>query len=283
MKSGYVAILGAPNVGKSSLLNRILDQKLAAVTSKPQTTRKRFLGIHSTDQAQILFLDTPGLHDSEKPLNRTLQQEIKKAIEDADLILLLTSVDKNIPDIRKLAVNKPMILAINKIDLLGNDKSPLQKIQGAFSGMTRFLISAKEGTGIQELIAGITLRLPEGPQYFPEDHLTDTQLRDIAPEIIREAAMEHLHEEIPYQLAVVVESFKEEEKITKIEANLIVERETQKRMVVGAGGKMIRDIGIQARTNLEVLLGCKIFLKLIVKVDPNWTKNPAKLRKYGYS
>ncbi|MDO8518605.1 MAG: GTPase Era [Deltaproteobacteria bacterium] len=273
MKSGFVAIIGPPNAGKSTLLNKILGEKLAAVTDKPQTTRSRFLGIYNTDDCQIIFLDTPGVHESEKKLNQFMKQEVEGALGGADVICLL--FDATAPDLLfdqfvnrliKKHPSKNFISLVNKMDLVKEGN-----------------LSAKTGYGVPELIAKIIALLPEGPAYYPTDELTDKSLRYLVAEIIREKAMELTFQEIPYSLAVDIISFKEEEKIVSIEANLVVEQESQKGMVIGKGASLIKEIGIRSRKDIIKLIDNKCFLKLNVKVDKNWTKNPTRLNYYGYS
>ncbi|MDO8519778.1 MAG: GTPase Era [Deltaproteobacteria bacterium] len=304
MKSGYVAIIGRPNAGKSTLINKILGEKLAAVTDKPQTTRSRFLGIYSTDDCQIIFLDTPGVHESEKKLNQYMMEEVGAAVQDADVVLLLFDgtrkdefFEKFVNELIAKNPAKKVLSVVNKMDL-----PPFEK--GGPGGI--FPISALRGTGVPELLTQIYELLSEGPAYYPTDELTDKPLRDIAAEIIREKAMELTFQEIPYSLAVEILSFKEEPKITRIEASLIVESESQKGMVIGKGGKLIKQIGSESIKDIKRLLGglasppplakpmepppqrpfgpcyVKVLLKLKVKVDKNWTKNPARLAAYGY-
>lgn len=271
MKSGFVAIIGPPNAGKSTLLNKILGEKLAAVTDKPQTTRSRFLGIYSTENCQIIFLDTPGVHESSKKLNQYMKQEVEGALGDADVICLLfdstnpdTFFDRFVNELIKKNPSKNFLTVVNKMDL------------------GRGTLSAKTGVGVPELIAKIISLLPEGPAYYPTDELTDKNLRFLAAEIIREKAMELTFQEIPYSLAVEIILFKEEPEITRIEANLVVEQESQKGMVIGRGASLIKEIGIRSRKDIIKLIDNKCLLKLSVKVDKNWTKNPARLAHYGY-
>ena len=277
MKSGFVAIIGPPNVGKSTLLNKILGEKLTAVTDKPQTTRSRFLGIYSTGDCQIIFLDTPGAHESAKQLNQYMMQEVAGAINDADVVLFLfdgtkedTFFDQFVNELIVKHPSKNFLTVVNKLDLRRGD------IHGAHS------ISALTGEGVQNLLTTIQNLLPEGPAYYPTDELTDKNLRYLASEIIREKAMELTFQEIPYSLAVEIISYKEEPEIVRIEANLIVEQESQKGMVIGQGAKLIKEIGIKSRKDIEKLIDNNVYLKLNVKVDKSWTKNPARLDHYGY-
>lgn len=290
-KSGYIAILGAPNAGKSTLLNAILKEKIAPVTDKPQTTRKLLKGIYSTDDCQMIFLDTPGVHRSEKQLNRFMLKEIDQAITDADVLVYLFSVDDPETGVMldlirgvKSRCSKKAIILINKIDLpVEMHRLDVEALRREFSDMNGYPVSAKNGAGLDDLMAVLTGLLPSGPAFYPEDDLTDENIRDISAEIIREKAMDLTYQEIPYSLTVDVRSFKESPTLTRIEANLIVEHDSQKGMVVGEGGRMIKQIGMRARKDIETLLGTKVFLDLKVKVDKNWTKNSAKLARYGYS
>ncbi|MBI2339775.1 MAG: GTPase Era [Deltaproteobacteria bacterium] len=311
-KSGYIAILGAPNAGKSTLLNAILKEKIAPVTDKPQTTRKRLKGIYTTKVCQMIFLDTPGVHRSEKNLNRFMLREIDEAVRDADVLVYLFAVDQPETDemirligqIRQKFPQKKGLALVTKIDLpIEKHRLDVEALRREFSDMKGYPISALTGQGLDEVIQVLTEALPEGPALYPEDDLTDENLRDLAAEIIREKAMALMYEEIPYSLAVVVNEFKEpdhprplspslegrgegegehRDAITRIQADLIVEHDSQKGMVIGEGGRMIKNIGMNARKDIETLLGTKVFLELKVKVDKNWTKDPARLARYGY-
>ncbi len=281
-KSGYIAILGAPNSGKSTLLNAILKDKIAAVTDKPQTTRKRLKGIYTTDSCQMIFLDTPGIHYSEKKLNRFMMDEINQAIADADILCYLVSLDQpSFPKIKTLS--KPSLLVINKSDLPEQArKTSREKLCRLFPDLPCVLISALQKTGIDNFLRMVEGLMNEGPRFYPEDELTDASLREISAEIIREKVFESMHQEIPYATAVEIIHFKESADRHRIEALIIVEQESQKGMVIGKGGAMIKKIGSSARVDLEKLVGTKVFLDLKVKVDKNWTKNQGKLDHYGY-
>lgn len=290
MKSGTVAILGIPNAGKSTLLNAVLGEKIAAVSDKPQTTRKKLIGIHSTEEAQIIFLDTPGIHRSEKLLNQFLLSEILQAASDADLLCYLVAVDQSIPEalitfFREHQERYPSlktIICLTKIDKLATVASRADEVSKAFGGLTPILVSAVTGQGLPELLREIVGLLPEGPAHYPNDELTDAPLRDIAAEIIREKATAATFEEIPYSLAVGIEAFKESPELTRIEAKIFVEQESQKGILIGKGGSQIKKVGTEARRELEKLVGTKVFLDLRVKVDKNWTKDPQKLARHGY-
>lgn len=294
-KSGYIAILGAPNAGKSTLLNAILGEKLSIVTAKPQTTRKRFVGLHTTPTCQMIFLDTPGIHVLDKDLNHFMSTEVMAAIGDADVLIFLLPLDQElsedlvriVEECQKKFPYKKKLVVTGKIDLFpvgAKHASPLRglDVMTHFASFENLPISAKTGEGIPQLLKRLEEFLPEGPAYFDGDDLTTENVRDIVAELIREKAFENLHEEIPYGLAVEILKFKEGETITKVEANLIVERDSQKGMVVGKGGEMIKKIGSLSRPDIEKLVGGKVFLELHVRLDKNWTKDPARLAYYGY-
>lgn len=292
-KSGFVTILGRPNVGKSTLLNQILKQKIAIISNKVQTTRRRLRGIHTDERGQIIFVDTPGIHKPIHKLGEFLMDEAKMAMPDADIILFVVDgqespgngdkwIIKNI-----LEENKPIILAINKIDML---KDPVKKEQiieeykELFSDkeFTAIQISAKTGKNCDNLLKNLFRNLPKGPKYFPEDEVTDQTMRAIVSEIIREKLLHNTSEELPHSIAVVINSFKEEESITKIEATIFVERDSQKGMIIGKEGSMLKKIGSMARNEIETMIEQKVYLGLSVKVKKNWRKNPSALRQFGY-
>lgn len=304
-KSGYVALLGVPNAGKSTLLNALLTEKLAAVCDKPQTTRKRFKGILNSKSSQIIFLDTPGIHTSEKKLNQFMHSEINEAINDADVLCFLIPVDQKLSAqveqlVKKHSAKQPLIF-LTKCDL---DKKMwrLDINKALLLSHGKVLpVSAVTGSELKKLVQSIEKKLPEGQPYYPIDELTDVNMRDIAAEIIREKIMELTHQEIPYSTAVVIESYKDPElsdpelleddeptlksdkPLTRIEATIIVEQDSQKGIVIGKSGALIKQIGSMARSDLEQIVGNQVFLGLNVKVDKNWTKNPSKLKQYGYS
>jgi GTP-binding protein Era len=292
-KSGYTAIAGAPNAGKSTLLNRILGEKISIISSKPQTTRNRILGVCHRPGAQIVFLDTPGIFRAKDPLNAKIVDTALEAIGDADV--LLTVVDAAHPDpasealltekIRGLQL--PSILALNKIDLVADKEKLLERIAGwsarhAFEAVVP--VSALDGTQVEELIAAIVRALPAGPPYFPEDTLTDATERFIAAELIREKIFRLTGEEIPYASAVTVESFKTSEtgKRVHIEATIHLERGSQKGIIIGRGGAMLKRIGTEARQDIEKMTGSKVFLKLFVRVQKNWRKDTKAIERFGY-
>ncbi|HVO29912.1 MAG TPA: GTPase Era [bacterium] len=297
-RSGYVAILGRPNVGKSTLLNRVLGEKISIVSDKPQTTRNRIVGIYNLPKgspaapggAQIVFLDTPGIHKGKDSFNKWMVDQALSTLSEVEVALFVVEAN-NAPGAGDTWIaqtigksGKPAILVGNKIDLVPEELRA-GKV-AAYLGLAQFdsvaQISASTGEGIEPLIEEIAKRLPEGPAYFPEDQLTDIPERFVAAEIVREKAFEMLRQEIPYAVAVVTDTFKEGEPI-HIECTIHVERESQKGIVIGKGGEMLKAIGTAARKDLEKLLAAKVFLKLWVKVKPDWTRDPRALRALGYT
>lgn len=296
-KSGYIAILGAPNSGKSTLLNKILDNKIAAVTFRPQTTRKRLKGIHTSQSAQMIFLDTPGIHIINRELNRFMRHEVESAVREADILCYLIGLDRPLsPLLLEMSdathtkyPEKRRLVALNKIDLGMKERQlNARQVKKSFPECPLVPLSARTGKGVDQLVKSIEKALPEGPQYYPADEqggisITDASLREIAAEIVREKIMELTFEEIPYSVAIEVQSFKETAEITRISMTVVVEHESQKGMVIGKGGRMMKEIGTRGRKDIEALLGGRVFLELRVKVDKNWTKNAAKMARYGYS
>ena len=291
-KSGFVAIVGAPNVGKSTLLNQLLGQKVAITSEKPQTTRNRILGVAHLPRAQLIFLDTPGIHRAKGPLNMRLVDVALKVLGTVDVVVFMidaSSPNKTADDIILRSLRKtslPAILGINKIDLVKKKELlPLMdKWQRAYPFEAVVPLSALEGSQVDELVAAMTAILPEGPKYYPDDSLTDMPERFIAGEMIREKVFRLTGEEIPYAVAVTVESFKErpEKDLIDILATIHVERETQKPIIIGKGGAMLKRIGTHAREEIEHMVGCKVFLKLFVRVQKNWTRDARAIRRFGY-
>jgi len=291
-KSGFVAIAGAPNVGKSTLLNRMLGQKISITSKKPQTTRNRILGVVHRPGAQIVFIDTPGVHRAKNPLNLRIVEAALSAMGDADVILLVVDVAR--PDVRSEALllealgarNRPVILAVNKIDRADPDgvAAVLDRWSQAFSFRCLVPVSAKQGTRIDSLFEAIETVLPAGPALFPEDAVTDVPMRFIAAEIIREKAIRSTGEEIPYSIAVTVDEFSEERagQLIRIFATIHVERDTQKGIIIGKNGQKLRQIGEDARMDIERMTGTKVYLRLFVRVQKHWSKDPRALRKFGY-
>jgi len=290
-RCGYITIAGKPNVGKSTLLNQILGQKIAIISEKPQTTRNRILGVKTLPQAQLIFLDTPGIHQPGKALNKYLVETALKCAKEADLIYMM--IEANNPwaeedllalkHLKKLTL--PIILIINKIDLLASKSELLPIIDQSRELLTfkeTIPLSALEADGIQELIRITIPYLPESPALFPQDILTDQTERFLVAEIVREKIFRFTHQEIPYATAVTIEEWEETEKLIKILGTIYVERDSQKGIIIGHKGCMLKKIGTDARKEIEQILGIKIFLQLRVKVLENWTKNPDMVRRMGY-
>jgi GTP-binding protein Era len=303
-RAGFCAIIGRPNVGKSTLLNRVLGEKLAAVTPKPQTTRNRILGVKNVPGAQIVFLDTPGVHRGKSELNRYMVEEAFRAMAEVDVILLMVEAPRTPGEdlagkpfdpgvgnqliVDKLRETKrPAVLVLNKVDLLGNKNTLLPLIDGwrRLYDFTEIIpMSATEGLGVDEALAAVVGLLPAGPPLFPTEMLTDRAERFLAAELVREQVFLLLKEEVPYATAVSVERWEEREepREVRIEALVHVERDSQKGIVIGRGGAMIKEIGTRARAEIGKLLGCPVHLRLFVKVDPDWSHNPSALKRLGY-
>ena len=295
-KSGFVAIIGRPNVGKSTLLNAILGEKIAIVSKKPQTTRNKICGIKNMENAQIIFLDTPGIHTAKGYLNKFMVKEALSALEDVDCIIYMVEATREvieeelfiIENLKKVAPDgqPPIILCINKTDMA--EKNKLLPLIDQYSRLYAFKeiipLSAAKGEGVDELLKLIIQLLPEGPKYFPEDILTDLPERFVAAEIIREKVFEFTKQEIPYSTAVVVDRFKEnpQKKLVSISATINVERDSQKGIIIGKKGSMLKQIGTSARIDIERLLGTKVYLELFVKVQKDWTKDKRMLKEFGY-
>jgi len=291
-KSGYIAIAGTPNAGKSTLLNRMLGEKISITSKKPQTTRNRILGVLHGPDAQMVFFDTPGVFHAKDTLNTRIVDTAFSAVADADLILVVIDVAQ--PDInaerflvkRIQDYNKPVVLALNKIDLV--EKSGLLESIDTWADTYQFHdvvpISAKKGIQINELIRAMVSVLPQGPPYFPEDTLTDVSERFLAAEMIREQVFRLTGEEIPYATAVTVDAFKEKNRgnLVKIEATIHLERGSQKGIVIGKSGSKLKQIGVRSREQIEHMLGTKVYLKLFVRVQKNWRKDTKAIRRFGY-
>ncbi|MCM0084344.1 GTPase Era [Geomonas sp. Red32] len=290
-RSGFVSIVGRPNVGKSTLLNRILGEKIVITSDKPQTTRNRIQGIHNVTGGQIVFIDTPGIHRAKSRLNKFMVEEALSAVEGVDLILFL--VDGGADPAKEAGMIKevlsgvavPVILVLNKIDLIpkGDLLERMLCYGECFPFKEIIPISAMSGDGVDQLVQLVHGLLPEGPCYFPEDILTDVPERFVVAEIIREKIFRLTHDEVPYSVAVVVDSFKERENGTvAISATINVERDSQKGIVIGRRGDMLKRIGTQARQEIEQLLDTKVFLELFVRVSPEWSDNTRMLKEFGY-
>lgn len=291
-KSGFVSLVGRPNVGKSTLLNRLVGQKIAIMSDKAQTTRNKIQGILTTDTEQIVFIDTPGIHKPKHRLGDFMVRTALSTINEVDVVLFLVNVtEKRGPGdnfvIEKLkTVESPVFLVLNKIDQVHPDE--LLPIIEDYNSQMDFQeiipISASEGNNVNRLVEVINNYLPEGPQFYPEDQVTDHPEYFIVSELIREKVLERTREEIPHSVAVVVESMtREENEKVQVNAVIIVERPSQKGIIIGKGGKMIKDIGMNARRDIERLLGDKIYLELFVKVQGDWREKQRFLKDYGYN
>jgi len=293
-KSGFVALVGKPNVGKSTLLNHYMGQKIAAVSHKPQTTHKRQLGILTHEKAQIIFIDTPGLHSGDFKLSDYINQEARFALTDADIILFMVDgsqfpdeEDRNLAEeVQKRSGDAVRLLVMNKIDLsapvaLESHERDYQKLL-PFEDQIR--ISAITAAGRDELLQRVVDLLPEGPKYYPEGQTTASFEREIAEDLIRAAALNYLRDEVPYSIFVQVDEYKEREKnLIYIRATVFVERDSQKGIVIGKGGTMIKNISTLARQEIEEMCGQSVFLDLQVRVEKNWRNNPDFLRQHGLS
>ena len=288
MKSGFVNIFGRPNSGKSTLLNKLMGEKLAIVSSKVQTTRHRIKGILTTNEYQVVFSDTPGIIDPKYKLHEKMMKAVKSALEDADLALILVDINDNWNEVNEifdsLRLNIPTIVAINKMDRAAKEK---QVTATTFFKEKKYcsevmLISALKGLNVQNLLNKIIELLPDGEAFFAEDEISDMPTKFFVAEIIREKIYDLFEEEIPYQSTVIVNEFKQKSSLIKIRAEIIVQRETQKIIIIGEGGKMIKKIGTVAREEIEKFLDQKVFLELFVKVRSNWRENELFLKEYGY-
>ena len=290
-RSGYVAIVGRPNVGKSTLLNQLLGEKVAIVTPKPQTTRNRITGIRTTPKSQIVFVDTPGIHQARSLLNRRMVEIALKTLREVDGVLWLLDSRQGIgPEEERIAGNlgglkAPSLILLNKIDLVAKAKLlPLmRRCAELLPGKEIVPISALKGEGLSTVLDIVEQWLSAGPQYFPEGEFTDQTERFVASEIIREKIFFLTHEEIPYGVAVTIDEFpeKEEKNLVVIKATIITDRDSHKPILIGKRGSMLKEVGQRAREELETLLGCKIFLELFVKVDRDWTRDPNALAELG--
>ena len=291
-KSGFVSIIGRPNVGKSTLLNAILKEKIAIVTPKAQTTRNRIQGIYSTDNEQIIFIDTPGIHKAHNELGNIMNDFALKSITGIDLILYL--IDVNVPlgtgdrfIIDALRESKvPTILVANKVDKEQDTNKIVENIEtykeyGNFIG--GITISATEGFNVDKLLEMVVSNLEYGPMYYPEDQLIDQPERFVVCELIREKVLLNTSEEIPHSVAVTIDRFKESDKIIDIHATIVVERLSQKKIIIGAKGAMIKKIGTEARKDIKNFLGLPVYLELFVKVEDNWRNKKYQLKEFGYN
>lgn len=294
-KSGFVSIIGRPNVGKSTLLNKILHHKLAIVTPKAQTTRNKIQGIYTTDNEQIIFIDTPGIHKAHHELGNVMNQYAFDSIKGVDIILMMVEATSPLGEGEMMIlealkdVKIPVILAINKVDLVKDEETlqhNIETYQNAYHFNGGITISASNEFNIDKLLGMITSLLEEGPMYYPDDQLLDQPERFVISEMIREKVLLKTSEEVPHSVAVVIEKYREPQKedgVVEIYATIIVERDSQKKIIIGKGGSMIKDIGTMARKDIVYFLGNKVYLELFVKVVPNWRNNPLYLKSFGYA
>ena len=291
-KFGFVALIGRPNVGKSTLMNHLIGQKVSITSRRPQTTRNRVLGIDTQGEYQAVFVDTPGLHKEEKrAINRLMNRAAESALGDVELILLVVDAtlwtdDDEMVFAKIENTNVPVVLVINKIDKV-HDKTTLLPLIERLSKRVNFKaivpVSALRSTNLDDLKKLVFESLPEGPHCFSEDSITDRSSRFMAAELIREKLMRQMGDELPYSATVEIEEFKEEENLLRISAVILVERAGQKKMVIGAGGSRIKRIGTDARIDMEKLFDCKVFLNLFVKVKAGWADDERALKSLGYA
>ena len=288
MKSGFVNIFGKPNAGKSTLLNALMGEKLAIVSPKVQTTRHRIKGIMTEDDYQIIFSDTPGIIEPKYKLHEKMMQAVKSSLEDADVALLIVDVNDDLSEtdeiFSSLSLKVPAIVVLNKVDRA--TKEVVEKASPFFS-IKKYCrkiveVSALKKTGLNKLLDAILSLLPEGEPFYQDDNLSDLPMKFFVGEIIREKIFYLYQDEIPYHATVLVQEFKEKATLTKISADIILQRETQKGIVLGERGKMIKELGTQARKDIEAFIGHKVFLELFVKVRPKWRDNETHLKEYGY-
>jgi len=289
--SGFVSLIGLPNAGKSTLLNALVGQKVAIVADKPQTTRTSIQGVVTLPEAQIVFVDTPGIHKADTQLNKRLMHTVRGAMEERDLLLFVADATRKFGEDDKRAIDlakkpgAPVVLVLNKVDLL-RDKAALlpliEDYKAAFEFAEFVPVSAAKGTGLDDLRRTIIKMLPEGPRYFPDDYVTDQPERFLAAELVREKVLVATRQEVPHSVAVTVERWEETPEITRIYATIRVEREGQKGIVIGRGASMLKQIGTLARAEMEKLFGVKIYLDLHVKVEPGWRENRAFLNSLDW-
>ncbi len=290
-KSGFVAIVGRPNVGKSTFMNYVLGQKIAIMSDKAQTTRNKIQGVYTKDDAQIVFLDTPGIHKPKHELGEFMVKSAYSALKEVDAVLFMVNVsEKRGPGddfiIEKLkGIKTPIFLVLNKIDLV-TPEVLLERVESYkdaldFAGV--FPISVLQGNNVNELMEGLINALPEGPQYYPADQITDHPEYFVVSELIREKILQLTQEEIPHSVAVTVDKMQKDEfDKVHVYANIIVERKSQKGIIIGKGGRLLKEIGTRARLDIQQLLGNKVYLELWVKVEKDWRKRKSNLQEYGY-
>ncbi len=289
-KSGFVNIFGAPNAGKSTLLNALLGEQLVITSHKVQTTRHRILGIMTEENYQIIFSDTPGIIEPKYKLHQKMMQQVKSALEDADVAILLHDIREPLEDfdtiVKTLKLKVPAILLLNKTDLVKDAKETERLVnvyKEKYPQWEVLPISAQKQTNVDKIVPMVLNHLPEAPPYYPEDSVSDRPVRFFVSELIRQQIFNMYHEEIPYHTAVIIQSFEEKPNITVIKAEIIVARETQKIILIGKAGSLIKQLGIKSRMAIEEFIGGKVHLELFVKVRPKWRDNENYLREYGYN
>lgn len=290
-RSGFVTVIGRPNAGKSTLLNQLLGQKVLIMSDKPQTTRNKIHCILTEERGQVIFLDTPGIHKPKHKLGEFMVDSALESLREVDLILYMVDATAEFGGGEEYIlenlknVKTPCILLLNKIDLIEKDK--LLKLIKNFSSLRDFLaiipISAKTGENKEDLLNVIFKEMPEGPMYYPEDEVTDQPERFIMAELVREKVLQLTRDEVPHSIAVLVESVEEKRTLVKVRAVVVVERDSQKGIIIGQGGSLLKEIGRLARLDIETLLGSKVFLELFVKVEKDWRNRGNSLREFGYS
>lgn len=288
-RSGFVALVGRPNVGKSTLVNQIMRSKVAITSARPQTTRHAVRGILTTDQAQLVFVDTPGIHKPVTALGERLNSTARSAAGEVDVLVLVVDAAAGVGrgDEYTAGVAResrvPVIVALNKTDLLDAAQVEIQvRRAGALGGWPVCPLSARTGAGVPELVSGITALLPEGPLYYPPDEVTDQPVRLRIAELVREKVLELTREEVPHAVAVVVEEMEREDGVLTIDATIYVERDSQKGIVIGRGGTVLKQVGTKARPEVEALLGEHVYLRLRVKVERDWQRRAAAVDRFGY-
>ena len=291
-RAGFVTIAGQTNVGKSTLLNRLVGQKVAIVTPRPQTTRRRIVGIRNDPDAQMILIDTPGLHEAQRPLNRHMVETARRCMAEGEVIVAVIAGNAKFSGADRAMLNelaelgRPVAIALNKIDLSSRERMMpmVQELHESLPSAEIVPVSALKGENFEELVRVIKAMLPESPALMPGDEYTDQTERMIAEEIVREKIFLTMRQEIPFSTAVQVEQFVEEpeRKLVKISTQIIVERESHKGMMIGAGGQQLKEIGTAARIELEEILGRKVFLEMRVRVERGWTSDPRKLKEMGF-
>ncbi|BAQ11408.1 GTP-binding protein era [Bacillus sp. OxB-1] len=291
-KSGFISIIGRPNVGKSTFLNRVVGQKIAIMSDKPQTTRNKVQGVVTSDHSQLVFIDTPGIHKPKHKLGDFMMKTARNTLKEVDVILFMVNADEPIGRGDRFIIEllekteTPVFLVINKIDLVHPDE--LLTIITSYTEEYNFAeivpISAMNGNNVERLLETLTSYMPEGPKYYPDDQVTDHPERFIISELIREKVLHLTREEIPHSIAVVIEKIEREKEreIVNINATIVVDRDSQKGIVIGKRGSLLKEIGTKARHDIEMLLGSKVFLELWVKVQKDWRNKPGQLREFGF-